>query len=103
MGKYLIALQLAVVGMGTVLITLYGLSLFIRLNSRICSGKSSNKSLKKQKQEEKANIADNKVIEKGISASKVAVISAAIYSYLDKEESNYQIISITRNKANWKR
>jgi len=101
MGKYLIALQLAVVGMGTVLITLYGLSLFIRINSRVCGVRDSKKS--KNITEKEADLAADKVIEEGISARKVAAISAAIYSYLEQDGSNYKIISITRNKSNWKR
>ncbi len=98
MGKYLIGFQLMVVGMGTVLITLYVLSLFIRFNSKIFNRKVSGKSGR-----DKNNFAANKEIDAGISPKKVAAISAAVYKCLGENESNYRIISIKRNKINWKK
>jgi len=98
MGKYLIGFQLMVVGMGTVLITLYVLSLFIRLNSKIFNREVSGKNDK-----EKNNFTANKEIDAGISPEKVVAISAAVYKCLGENESNYRIISIKRNKLNWKR
>ncbi len=91
MGKYLISFQLMVVGMGTVLLTLYFLSLFMRLNSMIWSDKEGDKA------ENKARIGDDK-----LSARKVAVISAAVHSFLAEEKRSYRIIAIKRTKSNWK-
>ncbi len=101
MSKYLIGIQLLVVGMGTVLLTLYLLSLFIRLTGRFFGPKE---------RDVKPVITENKGMDKdinfknketGLDQTKVAAITAALYQTLDQRE--YRIISIKRQEnSNWK-
>jgi glutaconyl-CoA/methylmalonyl-CoA decarboxylase subunit delta len=95
MDKFIIGWQLMLVGMGTVLITLYILSLVLRLDGYLFGPREENNSKKKE------NIYHKDEIDTGIDAKKTAAITAAIYQFMDKKE--YHIISIKRvENSDWK-
>lgn len=93
MDKYITGLQLMILGMGTVLLTLYLLSLFINISSRFFGPEEQENN----KYEE--NNTENYVTE-GIDRKKIAAVSSVIYQLLDRRE--YKIISIKKKNSAWK-
>jgi len=107
MGKYMIGVQLLIIGLGTVLLSLFLLSIFLRI-----SGKYINESEKKKEKKKKITTAESGSAEATLEESyendnkdkgkKMAAISAAVYQFLDKEK-DYKIISIKKSDKSWKK
>ena len=108
MDKYMLGLQLLVIGMGTVILSLFLLSLFLRFSGQYL-GADSNKektkttanNKKNQKQLKNTGVKDDS--DNGeIDSRKAAAITAAVYQYLE-DNKNYRVISIKKDTNNWKR
>ena len=87
------------VGMGTVMLSLYLLSLFLRLTGKLF-GPDSKRGDSSAEHKEK-NKTGKVIKEKGLDRARVAAITAAVYQVLDKKQ--YRIISIKRANTNWKK
>lgn len=107
MNNYVLGIELLVIGMGTVFLSLYLLSVFLHFSGKLLG---STKKIKIKNGDKNLNLkatnvkeGANKLEERSskISPKKVAAISAAIYESLDKEK-KYKIISIRKNNKNWK-
>ena len=112
MGKYMIGLQLLIIGMGTVLISLVLLSLFLKLTgsffgpkkekkSRASANSNNISSQSKSNDKKEVDIDDNGGDNMRAHKKKMAAISAAVYQFLDQDK-NYRIISIKKSDSNWK-
>ncbi len=103
MEKYTIGLQLLIIGMGTVLLALFLLSLFLRFSGKIMGpGKEKESKVVKKESKvgsEKSNVESTEVVKGGLTPAKKAAITAAIYQMLDGGK--YNIISIRRTENNW--
>lgn len=93
MGKYMIGLQLLIIGLGTVLLSLFLLSIFLRISGKYINTSEKKKEKKKEIKEEYED--ENK-------GKKMAAVAAAVYQYLDSDK-NYKIISIKKSDNSWKR
>lgn len=108
MGKYMIGTQLLVIGMGTVLLSLVLLSIFLRLTGNLFGPKKEKKATNKSTEKNKAKSIKETTASKESEesnkrhAKKMAAISAAVYQFLDSDK-NYRIISIRKNDKSWKR
>lgn len=96
------ALKVTALGMGTVLVTLYILSLLLNIMERVLNKQpvknEKNKVIKKQKVEKVEEVADND------DEQLVAVIAAALSKYLDKPIYTLKIGSIRqihKTTPNW--
>lgn len=104
MGKYMIGLQLLIIGLGTVLLSLFLLSIFLRI-----SGKYINESEKKKEKKKEITTAESGSAQAKIEESyegedkgkKMAAIAAAVYQFLDNDK-DYRIISIKKSDNTWK-
>lgn len=109
MGKYMMGLQLLIIGMGTVLLSLYFLSLFLRLSGHFLGTDSvkRDKNIKKNKKRAVDKDNDSDIAESSqfndirTDGKKAAAITAAVYQYLD-DSSRYRIISIKKQDNRWK-
>ena len=108
MDKYMLGLQLLVIGMGTVILSLFLLSLFLRFSGQYLGADSNKQETKKtgtrnmdQGQSEGIDIKDEKSNGE-IDRRKAAAITAAVYEYLD-DSKEYRVISIKKDTNNWKR
>ena len=105
MNNFVLGLELLIIGMGTVFLSLYLLSVFLYFSGKLFGPDSENKK-KKEVKTEKVDIVEKsqekKVEGQGISPKKVAAITAAIYEKLN-DQKNYRIISIQKSNQNWKR
>ena len=104
MGKYMIGLQLLIIGLGTVLLSLFLLSIFLRISGKYIN--TSEKKKEKKKEITKAESGSDKPkveeeYEDKNKGKKMAAISAAVYQYLDNDK-NYRIISIKKRDKSWK-
>jgi Na+-transporting methylmalonyl-CoA/oxaloacetate decarboxylase gamma subunit len=103
MNNYVLSLELLIIGMGTVFLSLYLLSVFLHFSGKLF-GPDSKK--KKVNRTEKVDIVsknqEEEIAEEGISPQKIAAVTAAIYESLN-DQKNYRIISIEKNNQNWKR
>ena len=108
MDKYMLGIQLLVIGMGTVILSLFLLSLFLRFSGQYLGGDSNKQEIKKtgaqnMNQKQSENIGVQAKSENGeIDSKKAAAITAAVYQYLD-DNKRYSIISIKKNNNDWKR
>ncbi len=109
MGKYMVGTQLLVIGMGTVLLSLVLLSIFLRVTGNLFGPKKEKKATNKGAKTNKAKSTKETIVKSQESkvsnknhAKKMAAISAAVYQFLDSDK-NYRIISIRKNDKNWKR
>ena len=108
MGKYMIGSQLLVIGMGTVLLSLVLLSIFLRLTGNLFGPKKEKKATNKSTEKNKAKNTKETTVSKTSEesnkkhAKKMAAISAAVYQFLDSDK-NYRIISIRKSDKSWKR
>lgn len=105
MNNYLIGLELLVIGMGTVFLSLYLLSLFLYFSGKVFASTAKDKKESRviNKKDFRTEEGAKKLAEKSskISPKKAAAVSAAIYECLDNSKS-YKIISIKKNNKNWK-
>lgn len=107
MNNYVLGLELLIIGMGTVFLSLYLLSVFLHFSGKILGPETKDKK-KSQKQLVKKEIskvekeAETAAAEEGISPQKIAAVTAAIYESLN-DQKNYRIISIQKSNQNWKR
>ncbi|PUU90079.1 OadG family protein [Halanaerobium sp.] len=112
MNNYVLGLELLIIGMGTVFLSLYLLSVFLHFSGRLFGPESGSKKKSKNKVKQKREIseAENKsaaeaeieAAAEGISPQKIAAVTAAIYESLN-DQKNYRIISIQKSNQNWKR
>jgi len=107
MNNYVLGLELLVIGMGTVFLSLYLLSVFLHFSGKLFGPDSKDKKKNKKTVENSKSAAENKAVlfdesEKGISPKKVAAVTAAVYEMLN-DQKNYKIISIQKSNKNWKR
>ncbi|GEM_PF-6587990 len=98
-------LQITVIGMVTVVVSLGGLALIIKLLERIFHekpDKRQNNSMRSQSKERTNEVTVNNQKEaKKITAKKIAAISGAISAYLDAEQGEFVITSIKSASINW--
>lgn len=106
MNNYILGLELLLIGMGTVFLSLYLLSVFLHFSGKFFGPESSKKTQTKNstKKAEKLEVAQETLAEPEtvISSKKAAAVSAAIYEMLNGKK-NYKIISIQKSNQNWKR
>ena len=100
MGKYVTGLQLMFLGMGTVLVVLYLIQLFLNISGKYFGPEEEQKE-KAEKPKVHEKTVDTPEEETGIDPAKVAAISTAIYEVVDRN--NYRIISIEKKSDAWKR
>jgi Na+-transporting methylmalonyl-CoA/oxaloacetate decarboxylase gamma subunit len=92
--------------MGTVVLSLYLLSVFLHFSGKFFGPKYTKDKTKdtiqkdiKQKQKSIEKKSENV---QAVNARKIAAISAAVFEMLT-DEKNYRIISIKKSNDNWKR
>jgi sodium pump decarboxylase gamma subunit len=110
MNNYVLGLELLIIGMGTVFLSLYLLSVFLHFSGKLFGPESGSKKKSKNQVKQKREIskAENKsaaetaAAEEGVSPQKIAAVTAAIYESLN-DQKNYRIISIQKSNQNWKR
>lgn len=102
MEKYIVGLQLMIVGMGTVLLALFLLSIVMNISKRLLAPDKSEPDTDRssEKEENELPVKTEFKREKGaISPRQVAAVSAVINHLQQEQGSNdYRIISITRNR-----
>ena len=106
MNNYVLGLELLVIGMGTVFLSLYLLSVFLHFSGKLFGPESEKKKSKKTAEVSNA-VAEKKETqidksEKKFSSKKAAAVTAAVYESLNNQK-NYRIISIQKSNQNWKR
>jgi len=103
MNNYVLGLELLIIGMGTVFLSLYLLSVFLHFSGKLFGPDSKKKKVNKT---EKTDIVPKnqkeEIEEAGISPKKIAAVTAAVYESLN-DQKNYRIISIQKSNQNWKR
>jgi len=103
MNNYVLGLELLIIGMGTVFLSLYLLSVFLHFSGRLFGPETK---AKKKNKTEKIDIVpknqEDEIEDEGISPKKIAAVTAAIYESLN-DQKNYRIISIQKSNQNWKR
>ena len=110
MNNYVLGLELLIIGMGTVFLSLYLLSVFLHFSGRLFGPETKAKKKNKIQTGNKKEISKTKVEKEaetvaaaeGVSPPKVAAVTAAIYESLN-DQKNYRIISIQKSNQNWKR
>jgi sodium pump decarboxylase gamma subunit len=105
MGKYMIGLQLLIIGLGTVLLSLFLLSIFLRISGKYINSNSQKKEQKKEIATAESGSAQTEIKEEyedENKGKKMAAVAAAVYQYLDNDK-NYKIISIKKSDNSWKR
>jgi sodium pump decarboxylase gamma subunit len=107
MNNYVLGLELLIIGMGTVFLSLYLLSVFLHFSGKLLGPESENKKKAKKTAETGKIEADKREVnltetEQKVSAKKAAAVTAAIYEVLNNQK-NYRIISIQKSNQNWKR
>jgi len=104
MGKYMIGVQLLIIGLGTVLLSLFLLSIFLRISGKYINESEKKKAEKKEIAKTESNTGSNKGETKAddkLKGKKAAAISAAVYQFLD-DDKDYRIISIKKSDNSWK-
>jgi sodium pump decarboxylase gamma subunit len=106
MENMVLGVELLVIGMGTVVLSLYLLSVFLHFSGKFFGPKHTKDKTKdtiqkdiKQKQKSIEKKSGNV---QAVNARKIAAISAAVFEMLT-DEKNYRIISIKKSNDNWKR
>jgi len=95
--NFAFGLELLIIGLGTVFLSLYLLSVFLYFSGKILGPKEMRKKVPiEEKKESKEPELD------GLSRKKAAAITAAVYAMLSDKKS-YKIISIKKRNQNWKR
>jgi len=106
MDNYVLGLELMIIGMGTVFLSLYLLSVFLHFSGKFLAPVNKNKikktdKISKSSTKKKVDIADTDQ-EQSFSSKKIAAVTSAIYESLN-DQKTYRIISIQKSKQNWKR
>jgi len=95
MNNYVLGLELLIIGMGTVFLSLYLLSVFLYFSGKLFGPESESK----KKSKKTANVSEKKAAvdqsDQGISSKKIAAVTAAIYESLN-DNKNYNVISIQK-------
>lgn len=104
MNNYVLGLELLIIGMGTVFLSLYLLSVFLHFSGKLFGPESKDKNKSKKKAEILEAAAEKEIkktdaVEKEISPKKIAAVTAAIYESLN-DQNNYRIISIQKSNQN---
>jgi sodium pump decarboxylase gamma subunit len=105
MNNYVLGLELLIIGMGTVFLSLYLLSVFLHFSGKLFGPDSKDKKKKEVKTKKVDIVEKNKeqeIEKEGVSPKKVAAVTAAVYEMLN-DQKNYRIISIQKSNQNWKR
>lgn len=104
MNNYVLGLELLTIGMGTVFLSLYLLSVFLHFSGKFFGPESKNKNQNSKKVTETILKKETTLNEssQNISPKKVAAVTAVVYEML-KEENNYRILSIKKRNQIWKR
>jgi len=109
MNNYVLGLELLIIGMGTVFLSLYLLSVFLHFSGRLFGPETKAKKKNKIQTGNEKEISKTKVeneaekaAAEGVSPQKIAAVTAAIYESLN-DQKNYRIISIQKSNQNWKR
>lgn len=100
MNNYVLGLELLIIGMGTVFLSLYLLSVFLHFSGKLFG--PENKARKTTKKHSVQKKEAEKAAVKGISPQKLAAVTAAIYESLS-DQKKYRVISIQKSNRNWKR
>ncbi|TDO71137.1 sodium pump decarboxylase gamma subunit [Halanaerobium saccharolyticum] len=105
MNNYVLGLELLIIGMGTVFLSLYLLSVFLHFSGKLFGPESGVKK-KKEVKKSKVDIVEKPRVKEpdrqGVSPKKVAAVTAALAEMLNGQK-NYRIISIQKSNQNWKR
>lgn len=91
-----------IIGMGTVFISLYLLSVFMYLLGKFFGDKKVSKPNKIDNSADTGEIEELEIEDDISRKRKVAAITAAVYQLLDENQS-YRIISIKKANSSWKR
>ena len=107
MNNYVLGLELLIIGMGTVFLSLYLLSVFLYFSGKLFGPESKNKKTAKKAAETSKSALEQKETqidesEQKFSSKKAAAVTAAVYEMLN-DQKNYRIISIQKSNQNWKR
>jgi len=107
MNNYVLGLELLIIGMGTVFLSLYLLSVFLYFSGKLFGPESKNNKKNKKAANNLEAAVENKETkidksEQGFSSKKAAAVTAAVYEMLN-DQKNYRIISIQKSNQNWKR
>ncbi|ADQ15486.1 OadG family protein [Halanaerobium hydrogeniformans] len=97
MENFAFGLELLIIGLGTVFLSLYLLSVFLYFSGKILGPKEMRKKVPLKEQRE-----NNEPELDGLRRKKAAAITAAVYQMLSDKKS-YRIISIKKRNQNWKR
>ena len=99
MNNYVLGLELLIIGMGTVFLSLYLLSVFLFISGKLF-GPESN--VKKKADVSTASVKKEpvkKLSTQGFSTKMIAAVTAVIYENLD-DQKNYKIISVQKRNQN---
>lgn len=109
MNNYVLGLELLVIGMGTVFLSLYLLSVFLHFSGKFFGPESkTNKKIIKTSKLEKERLSKEKSeaqlsdSDQSISNKKIAAVTAAIYKMMNNQK-KYRVISIQKSNQNWKK
>jgi Na+-transporting methylmalonyl-CoA/oxaloacetate decarboxylase gamma subunit len=113
MENMVLGVELLVIGMGTVVLSLYLLSVFLFFSGKLFgpqagekkkdkAAKGKKKSAVKNTKEKPKKLDRTEGKENHLSSAKIAAVSAAVYEML-ADKKNYRIISIQKSNDNWKR
>jgi len=106
MENMFLGVELLIIGMGTVILSLYLLSVFLFFSGKFF-GPEANKKKKIEKEDNKKNMTyqnrnNTNSKTKNLDKKKIAAMSAAIYEMIGANK-DLRIISIRKNNFNWKR
>ncbi len=101
MENMVLGVELLIIGMGTVVLSLYLLSVFLHFSGKLFGPKYEKDKTKVNKQKQKS-IEKHPDKVQAVNTKKIAAISAAVFEMLS-DKKNYRIISIKKSNDNWKR
>jgi sodium pump decarboxylase gamma subunit len=106
MENMMLGVELLIIGMGTVILSLYLLSVFLFFSGKLFGPEAGKKKKKEEIEnktaEKKESVSSKKAEVKGLDKKKIAAISAALYEMMGSKK-NLRIISIRKNNNNWTR
>ena len=104
----MLGVELLIIGMGTVVLSLYLLSVFLHFSGKFFGPKypkrkiESEDNTKEDSKQKLAELKNNTDDVQKVNAKKIAAVSAAVFEML-KDGKSYRIISIKKSNYNWKR